>query len=106
LTDAIDATLAGRKSAAAATPVAGCLLDRVEPPLAKREVPRVRAPEAEITATYDELDAKNPIEVGPVTFAADVAVILQQKCQSCHRPGQAGPFPHSDALHAHRPGPV
>src|ERR1051326_8262884 len=26
------------------------------------------------------------------TFAKDVAPILQQNCQSCHRPGQAAPF--------------
>ena len=28
-----------------------------------------------------------------VTFTKDVAPILQNKCQSCHRPGEAGPFP-------------
>ena len=27
-----------------------------------------------------------------MTFAADVAPIVQDKCQSCHRPGQVGPF--------------
>ena len=32
------------------------------------------------------------VEVGPVTYAADVAPILQDRCQSCHRPGQVGPF--------------
>src|SRR4051812_43509662 len=26
------------------------------------------------------------------TFAKDVAPILQQNCQSCHRPGEAAPF--------------
>jgi len=29
----------------------------------------------------------------PVTFHAQVAPILQAHCASCHRPGQAGPFP-------------
>jgi hypothetical protein len=29
----------------------------------------------------------------PVTFSKDVAPIIQEKCQSCHRPGQVGPFP-------------
>ena len=29
---------------------------------------------------------------GSVTFHKDVAPILQTKCQSCHRPGQVGPF--------------
>ena len=28
---------------------------------------------------------------GP-TFTKDVAPILQKNCQSCHRPGEAGPF--------------
>ena len=27
------------------------------------------------------------------TYAKDVAPILQKKCQVCHRPGEAGPFP-------------
>lgn len=27
-----------------------------------------------------------------VTFTKDVAPILQRHCQSCHRPGEAGPF--------------
>ena len=27
-----------------------------------------------------------------VTFTKDVAPILQKNCQSCHRPGEAGPF--------------
>ena len=35
-------------------------------------------------------DASPP--VGPVTYSADVAPIVQEKCQACHRPGQAGPF--------------
>lgn len=29
---------------------------------------------------------------GPVTFHKDVEPILQASCQSCHRPGQIGPF--------------
>jgi hypothetical protein len=28
-----------------------------------------------------------------VTYASDVAPIVQEKCQSCHRAGQVGPFP-------------
>src|SRR5262249_42474464 len=28
----------------------------------------------------------------PVTYTKDVARILQQQCQECHRPGEAGPF--------------
>lgn len=29
----------------------------------------------------------------PVTFTKDVAPILQENCQGCHRPGQIGPMP-------------
>src|SRR5262245_40419961 len=29
----------------------------------------------------------------PVTFADHVAPIVFKKCASCHRPGEAGPFP-------------
>src|SRR5688500_16078966 len=29
---------------------------------------------------------------GPVTFTKDVAPIIQQKCQTCHRPGSAAPM--------------
>ncbi|MBV8270389.1 MAG: hypothetical protein JO252_29025 [Planctomycetaceae bacterium] len=36
--------------------------------------------------------SEGPVAVGAVTFAADVAPILQEKCQSCHRPGQVAPF--------------
>ncbi|AGA25695.1 c-type cytochrome [Singulisphaera acidiphila] len=35
---------------------------------------------------------ETPITVGPVTYASDVAAIFQEKCQSCHRPGQVAPF--------------
>jgi hypothetical protein len=28
----------------------------------------------------------------PVTFHKDVMPILQKNCESCHRPGQIGPF--------------
>ncbi len=29
----------------------------------------------------------------PPTFTKDVAAILQKNCQTCHRPGEGGPFP-------------
>jgi hypothetical protein len=32
-------------------------------------------------------------EPQPPTFSQDIAPILQQHCQTCHRPGEAGPFP-------------
>ena len=93
LVDALDAILAERKVATSVTPVAGCPLDRVQPQAARRKNPRVRAVVEEIATAYDERESHDPIEIGSVTYAADIAAILQQKCQSCHRPGQFGPFP-------------
>ena len=97
LREALDAVLAGEEVKTPATAVAGCLLDRAEPrPVVGRDVPkggpRVRPAAPEIVAALEEKEAKDPVEVGPVTFAADVARIVQEKCQSCHRPGQVGPF--------------
>src|SRR5262249_11300324 len=62
---AVGGVLAGRPVRGAATPVAGCLIGRT------RE------------AAAD----------GPVTYAKDVARIVQNRCQECHRPGQIGPMP-------------
>lgn len=36
--------------------------------------------------------AKPKVAGGQVTFHKDVAPLLQAHCQSCHRPGQVGPF--------------
>ena len=94
LREAIEAVLARRPVEVAATEVAGCLIERVEPkPEADRPgSPRVRTPSAELRALRDA-DGPKPEDVGPVTFASHAAAIVQEKCQSCHRPGQVGPFP-------------
>src|ERR1700680_3869757 len=36
--------------------------------------------------------AQAPAGQGPVTFAKDVAPILQKNCQVCHRPGSSAPM--------------
>jgi hypothetical protein len=41
-------------------------------------------------------------EVGKVSYSEHVAPILQEKCESCHRPGQVGPFPLQSYAHAKR----
>ena len=94
LVDALDAILANKPVAVAATEVAGCPIERVEAQVARPNVKRVRPPQAEVAAARIEREKKDgPVEVGKVTFAEDVAAILQAKCQACHRPGQSGPFP-------------
>jgi peroxiredoxin len=65
LADAITAVLDGKKVNQPVTSVAGCYITRAPRP--KQEV--------------------------SITFAKDVAGILQRNCQECHRPGQIGPMP-------------
>jgi thiol-disulfide isomerase/thioredoxin len=64
LVTAIDAVLAGEDVAEPQVETDGCLIARHRP-----------------TAT-----------VGDVTYTRDVAGILQNRCQECHRAGQIGPF--------------
>jgi peroxiredoxin len=92
LTDALDAILAGQPLALKATPAPGCLLDRVEPKLAVAAPPRVRPAPAEVVAAGRELEEEASRDIGPVTYASSAAKVIQEKCQSCHRPGQVAPF--------------
>ena len=64
LGQALEEVLAGKKVSVAETEPDGCLLDRA---------------------------SKKPARAG-VTYTKDVASILQQRCQACHRPDQAAPF--------------
>ena len=90
LVEALDAVLAGRTVALATTPVVGCPIDRAGTIAIVGSRPRVRPAPPAIRAAFATRD--EPVAVGPMTYAADVAPILQARCQSCHRPGQAGPF--------------
>lgn len=71
------------------TEVAGCPIERGDVAL-KLPDSRLHGPTAEIQAELAKRDGK--IEVGKVNYAEHVASILQNKCQECHRPGQAAPF--------------
>ncbi|MFN3583681.1 redoxin family protein [Phenylobacterium sp.] len=64
--DAIDAVIAGRPALAAAKPSPGCLID---------------FPERARRAQHAQ-----------ISYAKDVAPILEAKCVSCHQPGSIGPF--------------
>jgi peroxiredoxin len=92
LAEALDAILAGRAVASPTTPVVGCPIERAEPSRATSDRPRVRPASPAILAARKAEGEAESIQVGPVTYAADVAPILVRKCQSCHRPKQAGPF--------------
>jgi len=64
LAEALEEVLSGRTVSVNTTPVAGCLIARVQP--SKKE--------------------------GQIIYSRHVASILQRNCQECHRPGQIGPF--------------
>jgi peroxiredoxin/mono/diheme cytochrome c family protein len=92
LKDALDGLLAGRDLDVTATSVAGCPLEPKPNLTAKlATVERVRAPSDEIVAAQDAADGPEP-EVGAVSWSGEVAAIVQDRCQNCHRPGQSGPF--------------
>jgi peroxiredoxin len=93
LRDALESILGGANVKEPATKVAGCLIDRVElKPVAQTKSPRIRAAAAEVANLLAEREKDHPIDVGKVSYAGGVAEIVQNKCQTCHRPGQVGPF--------------
>ena len=63
LQEALDELLAGKEVSRPSTEAIGCLINR----------------------------AKSPAD-GSVTYSQDIAPILRQHCQHCHRPGQIAPF--------------
>ncbi|MCA1686445.1 MAG: cytochrome c, partial [Planctomycetia bacterium] len=93
----LEEVVTGGRVEVKATPVAGCLLDRVAARpstlMAAGNASRVRAAPAEIRAALRDNDETDESKVGPVTYAGDVAAIVQNRCQACHRPGEVGPFP-------------
>jgi peroxiredoxin/mono/diheme cytochrome c family protein len=89
LVDALDRVVAGEAVKLPATPVAGRPIERVKVAVKAGNGPRVRASTLENPAAARVKTS----EVGPVNYAADVAPIVQKKCQECHRPGQVAPFP-------------
>lgn len=97
LRDALREIVSGGRVDPKATPVVGCLLDRAAPKSARAEgkpaPPRVRPAKPEVAALLKDRDQAAASAVGNVTYAADVAPVVGQKCQSCHRPGEVGPFP-------------
>jgi peroxiredoxin len=61
---ALDDLLAGRPVATPETEVSGCPIER----------------------------SKNPLDGKEITYSRQVARIIQNRCQECHRPGEIGPF--------------
>ncbi|MDB5353313.1 MAG: Peroxiredoxin [Planctomycetota bacterium] len=89
LNEALDTLLAGKTLETTGTSVAGCPIERGDQKTTSLNIPKVRAA---APAILEALKDEPQVEVGPVTYASDVASILQNKCQSCHRPKAAAPF--------------
>jgi len=93
LHDALTSLLAEKPIKVPATKVVGCLLDRVAvKPVASAKGPRIRPAPQEVVTALDTRDRDHPTEVGQVSYSTHVAAIMQNKCQTCHRPGQTAPF--------------
>jgi peroxiredoxin len=93
LRDALSALVAGQPMKVAATKVEGCLLDRVAPkPIQQVNGPRVRAAAPVVAHELAAREKQDPPKVGKVSYSGEVAAIMQNKCQDCHRPGRVGPF--------------
>jgi peroxiredoxin len=94
LTAALDAVIEGREVSTAATSVVGCPIEGLPvDTLAGKltRLQRVRPVSEEQARLRDEEEGATP-DVGAVTYADNVAAVLQAKCQNCHRPGQVAPF--------------
>jgi peroxiredoxin len=52
----------------------------------------VSSPVTEAVGCTIVREAAAAARTGPVTYYRDVLPILQNRCQSCHRPGEVGPF--------------
>lgn len=73
LATALDELLAGKEVSQPVTTVTGCQIGRKPRPVSNGTAAK-----------------------GDVTFSKDIAPLLQNRCVSCHRPGEIGPFALSD----------
>ena len=91
LAEALDALLAGKPVDTTASSVAGCPIERDLKSGTPR--PRIQPAHPEILEAYKAVEPDiDPSTIGPVDYARQIAPLLQQKCQGCHRPGQVAGF--------------
>ncbi|MFO0954602.1 MAG: redoxin domain-containing protein [Isosphaeraceae bacterium] len=96
LRDALTEIVTGGRVEVKGTPVVGCLINRVTPGKGQTRVgdaPRIRPVPPEVVESLADRDQAAEEAVKAVSYASDVAPIMQNRCQSCHRPGEVGPFP-------------
>jgi peroxiredoxin len=93
LRDALTALVTDKEIKTRATKVNGCLIDRVAPkPGDVAKAAKLRAASPEVAEVLSGREKEHPVAIGKVSYASDVASLVQNKCQVCHRPGQVGPF--------------
>jgi len=64
-------------------------------------------PQAFVAPVGCVLAAPAPVATAPaVTYARDIAPIVQARCMTCHRPGEAAPFPLTTAAEAAAVAPM
>jgi hypothetical protein len=91
--DALEALIAEKPIQITSSKVAGCLIDRVDPkPLDSNRGPRIRSAPPAIVEAFASKSRTMSEKPDSVTYSSEIAAIIQNKCQTCHRPGQAGPF--------------
>jgi peroxiredoxin len=93
LKDAIDAVIDGRIVSPNLTHVVGCPIERMVPERASQPAAR-RVPPPSSAGARDDRARRSPNRDirAQVTYAADIATILFNRCTTCHRPGQVAPF--------------
>lgn len=100
LKTAIDELLAGKEVSLPVTTAFGCPIPELEGDTTTHSPEMPDSPESPVStpiapdATTDAAPASHPITktAATVTWSQDIAALLQKNCQSCHRPGQVGPF--------------
>ena len=95
LKEALEEVLSSGRVDTPATAVAGCLIDRVDakPTITTSgNASRIRPADPAIVDARKDEDAKEFKKSPKVTYAGEVAAIVQNKCQNCHRPGEVAPF--------------
>jgi peroxiredoxin len=103
LAGAIEAVLAGGDVSPGMTRVSGCPIERTAPAIVRRPgSARSPSPGDGEVAGGPAGSRSDRTLAEPVTYAADVAPILQARCVPCHRPGQVAPFPLLTFEHARR----
>ena len=91
LARAIEAVIGRKPVSPEMTQVFGCPIERTRPPRKARATLATTTAAPNVTSAHDGVPA-TASSGSAVTYSADVAAILHNRCAICHRPGQVAPF--------------